>query len=76
MEFYKRFEPNEPLRDIPPRAVGEVANHRVRLDGVASDFLWEAILANPDEQLMANLEKLFQATKTTSSASSESTKVL
>ena len=70
MEFYMRFEPNAPLRDVPPRAVGEVANHRVRMDGMASDILWEAILSNPDQQLMANLEKLFENTKASSSSSS------
>lgn len=61
-EFYMRFEPNEPLRDAPPSATGEIAQHRLRMDGVASDMVWQGVLSSPDKQLLNNLEKLFLAT--------------
>ena len=61
IEFYKRFEPNEPLRDEPALTCPRLANQRVRLEGLSSDLLWTAILGNPDTQLMANLEKLYDS---------------
>jgi len=62
-EFYMRFEPNETLRDEPPKTTEKLASHRLRLEGGASDLLWSSVLSDPDGQLMSNLERLFEATK-------------
>ena len=58
-----RFEPNETLRDEPPKTTEKLASHRLRLEGSASDLLWSSVLSDPDGQLMSNLERLFEATK-------------
>ena len=58
-----RFEPNETLRDAPPKTTEKLASDRLRLEGVASDLLWSSVLSDPDGQLMSNLERLFDATR-------------
>ena len=63
IEFYMRFEPNEPLRDEPPTTNPRLANQRLRLEGMGSDLLWIAVLGSPDAQLTANLEKLYDNIK-------------
>ena len=63
IEFYMRFEPNEPLRDEPPTTSPRLATQRLRLEGVGSDLLWIAVLGSPDAQLTANLEKLYDNMK-------------
>jgi hypothetical protein len=62
-EFYMPFEPNETLRDEPPKTTEKLASHRLRLEGLASELLWSSVLSDPDGQLMSNLERLFEATK-------------
>ena len=47
IEYYKRVEPNAPIRDIAPD-VSLPAGHRVRLRGIASEAVWKIVLTNPE----------------------------
>ncbi|CAE8737486.1 unnamed protein product, partial [Polarella glacialis] len=39
MEYFTRFEPKKPCRDVPPTLADAPENHRVRFSGVASNAL-------------------------------------
>ena len=45
-EYYKRMEPVDAVRDVPPLKP-EGARHVFRAEGPLSDSIWQALLINP-----------------------------
>ena len=59
IEFYKRLEPCEPLRNEPlvrPRTTRTAATLRVA--GPLSDAVWQAVHTNPSSKVMEQLENM------------------
>ena len=56
IEFYKRIEPNAPLRDVKPEATAALC--RLRFRGLASDAVWSVILSNPEQSTLAAITNL------------------
>ena len=57
IEFYKRVEPNAPVRDVAPE-FSEKAAHRLRLRKMASDAVWDVVLSNPEKAGLAAIQQL------------------
>ena len=58
IEWYKRFEPQDQLRDTPPVATGKV--HRLRLEAQASTQLWLGIFQTQHEDTKAAMARAFR----------------
>ena len=60
MEYYKRLEPLEAVRDVAPlRPAG--ARHVFRAEGPLSDMIWSALLVNPGLQERKQLYAMAEA---------------
>ena len=60
IEFYKRIEPNDTVRDEIPMTPEAPINHRIRVKGQVSDAVWRVLYTNPDPQAMLELDYLAQ----------------
>ena len=57
IEFYKRVEPNAPLRDVAPDTKSPAKN-RIRFSGLASAAVWKVILSNPEQKTLEDIAKM------------------
>ena len=60
IEFYKRIEPNDTVRDEIPMTPVAPVNHRIRVKGQVSDAVWRVLYTNPNPQAMLELDYLAQ----------------
>ncbi|CAE8624621.1 unnamed protein product [Polarella glacialis] len=58
MEYFTRFEPNEPCRDVPPTLADAPENRRVRFSGIASNTIWEILYTDLDLGTIVELDRL------------------
>ena len=57
IEYYKRVEPNAPVRDIAPDITLPAA-HRVRLRDISSEAVWKIVLTNPEKAGLQAINRL------------------
>ena len=61
VEYYKRLEPNEPVRDVYPVLPKVPNTHKLRFSGPDSDQIWRVLYTNPDEKAIFQLDALAKA---------------
>ncbi len=57
IEFYKRVEPNAPVRDAVPELTVQ-AKYRLRLRKQVSEVIWNVILSNPEKRGLEAIQQL------------------
>ena len=57
IEFYKRVEPNAPVRDAAPELTVQ-AKYRLRLRKQVSEVIWNVILSNPEKGGLEAIQQL------------------
>ena len=55
--YYKRVEPNAPIRDVAPDVTLPAA-HCLRLNGLASEAVWKVVLTNPEKASLQAINRL------------------
>ena len=63
IEFYKRIEPNDTVRNEIPMVPDAPISHRIRVKGQVSEAVWRVLYTNPDPQAMMQLDFLAQEAK-------------